>query len=64
MIDKHRKFGNFKRDIIIDIDYNAENISDRGVSFGFCSWELETHINFLRKDSNRVCEHSVAFKNL
>jgi hypothetical protein len=33
MIDKHRKFGNFKRDIIIED--NLEDISDRDVSFGF-----------------------------
>jgi hypothetical protein len=61
MRDKHRKFENFKRNIIIDD--NIEDISDRGISFGFRSWEPETHVNFLRKDSNRVCEHSVAFKN-
>jgi hypothetical protein len=42
--------------------------SGTGTRMMFCvpgsrSWEPGTHINFLRKDSKRVCEHSVVFKN-
>jgi hypothetical protein len=43
-------------------NYFLPGIPVRGVSFGFHSREPGTHINFLRKDSKRICEHSVVFK--